>query len=88
MTLRNKINHKNLETAFFFNAFYSAVVFGVLFVVNDYIDFYIMPHLEKDFHFKSSSKLIVHIFITFIITFIVVHAMWWLFGWGRSLAED
>ena len=84
--LYNKINHTKIETAFIFNALYSAIAFGLLFVVNDYIDFYIMPTLENDFHYKSVTKLIVHILITFIVTLIITFIMWLLFGWGRALA--
>ena len=47
--LYNKINHTKIENAFIFNALYSAIVFGLLFVVNDYIDKYIMPTLETIF---------------------------------------
>ena len=84
--LYNKINHAKLETAFVFNALYSAIVFGLLFVVNDYIDKYILPALENDFHYKSATKLIVHILIIFIVTLIITFIMWLLFGWGRALA--
>ena len=84
--LYNKINHAKLETAFVFNALYGAIVFGLLFVVNDYIDKYIMPTLENDFHYKSATKLIVHISIIFIVTLVITFIMWLLFGWGRSLA--
>jgi len=82
----NKINHTKIENAFVFNAFYSAITFGILFVVNDYIDQYIMPTLENDFHYKSATKLIVHILIIFIVTLIITFIMWLLFGWGRALA--
>lgn len=84
--LYNKINHTKIENAFIFNALYSAIVFGLLFVVNDYIDKYIMPTLENDFHYKSATKLIVHILIIFIVTFIIAIIMWLLFGWGRALS--
>ena len=52
------VNHKKLKNALFFNAFYSAIVFGVMFIVNDYIDNYIIIHLEEDYHIylQKSTK--------------------------------
>ena len=81
------VNHKKLKNAIFFNAFYSAIIFGISFIVNDYIDLYIIPHLEKNFYLKSSNKLFLHVFAVFIITYVVVYMLWFFFGWGKSLRE-
>jgi len=83
------INHKNLSNAFIFNALYSSIIFGVMFITNDYIDNYIIIHLEEDYHIylQSTTKLLLHVISTFIFTLFIAYLLWWLFGWGKSLKE-
>lgn len=85
MGLIHNINHKKIENGFIFNALYSAIVFGILFVANDYIDEYIMPYLEKGFHFRSGMKFTIHILLIFSFTWIIAHIMRLIFGWGKTL---
>lgn len=80
------INHKNIHNGILFNALYSAIVFATIFIVNDYIDESIIPHLEKK-SYHSFTKFIIHICIIFVISIIVVYVMWWIFGWGKQLTE-
>ena len=83
------VNHKKLHTAIVFNALYSAIIFGTMFIVNDYIDNYIIIHLEEDYHIylQKTTKLLLHVLSTFIFTLFVAYLLWWLFGWGKSLKE-
>jgi uncharacterized membrane protein len=75
-----KINHKTSMTAFFFNALYTSITFGFMFIINDYIDDNILDRNEK----KYINKLIIHMSILFIFTFIIVYMFWFIFGWGRT----
>lgn len=83
------VNHKNLSNAFIFNALYSSILFGVMFITNDYIDNYIIIHLEEDYHIylQKTTKLLLHVLSTFIFTLFIVYLLWWIFGWGKSLRE-
>ncbi len=75
-----KINHKNYQNAFLFNAFYSAVIFATLFIVNDIIDDYILDRNEQQY----GTKLLIHASIIFVFTYVVVIVFWNLFGWGKT----
>lgn len=75
-----KINHKNYKYAFLFNAFYSAIIFATLFIVNDIIDDYILDRREKQY----GTKLLIHASITFAFTYVLVIVLWNLFGWGKT----
>jgi len=83
------VNHKKLDNAIFFNALYSAIIFGIMFIVNDYIDNYIIIHLEEDYHIylQKTTKLVLHVISTFIFTLLIAYLLWWIFGWGKSLRE-
>jgi hypothetical protein len=76
-----KIDHGNYQTAFLFNAFYSALIFAVLFVINDMVDDYILDKTKKQYGYK----LFIHGIITFIFTYLLVLGMWYVFGWGKTL---
>lgn len=74
------INHKSLHNAFIFNAIYSAIIFGLLFVINDYIDDNILDKSKKNYW----QKLLIHMVIIFTITFTLVLLFWFVFGWGKT----
>ena len=75
-----KLNHGYYQTAFLFNALYSALIFAVLFVVNDIIDEHFLSKMKK----KYGYKLLIHGSITFLFTYLLVLVMWYLFGWGKT----
>ena len=75
-----KINHKNYQNAFIFNAFYSAILLAVLFSVNDYIDDHVLDRNNTQYGYK----LLLHVLITFFFTYIIVIILWYLFGWGKT----
>ena len=49
-----------------------SIIFGIMFITNDYIDNYIIIHLEEDYHIylQKTTKLLLHVLSTFIFTFI------------------
>ena len=75
-----KMNHKNYKIAFLFNAVYSAVIFAILFVINDYIDDNVLDRRNKEY----GKKIIIHILVVFIFTYLIVLLLWNLFGWGKT----
>lgn len=85
-----RINHSYLSNAFIFNALYSAIIFAFLFVFNDYIDKYIITHLEEtyNFHIKQIIKLFIHTITTFLVAIIITLFLWYFFGWGNALRES
>ena len=80
-------DHKNLKSAILFNALYSAIIFAFMFIINDYIDIYFLPHLEKKGYNRHSTKFFIHICIIFIVSITVAYLLWVLFGWGKALIE-
>ena len=74
-----KIDHGNYQNAFIFNALYSALIFSVLFVVNDIVDDTILKNKKQ-----YGYKLLIHASITFVFTYLLVLIMWYIFGWGKT----
>ena len=83
-----RFDHKNLKSGILFNALYSAIIFAFMFIINDYIDIYILPHLEKKGYNRYSTKLFIHLCIIFIVSITVAYLLWFLFGWGKALSES
>ena len=75
-----KIDHGNYQNAFIFNALYSALIFSVLFVINDIVDHHILYKMKKQYGYK----LLIHASITFVFTYLLVLIMWYIFGWGKT----
>ena len=75
-----KIDHGNYQNAFIFNALYSALIFSVLFVINDIVDHHILDKMKKQYGYK----LLIHASITFAFTYLLVLIMWYIFGWGKT----
>jgi phosphotransferase system glucose/maltose/N-acetylglucosamine-specific IIC component len=78
-----KINHNNRNIGFFFNSFYNALIFAIIFISNDYIDKYL--HKIHDFHKQKRLKLLVHFFLILLISILVLYLFWLIFGWGGCL---
>ena len=77
-----KINNKNIATAFFFNALFTAVTFAVILVFNDYIDDE-LKHIKKKL--SPPVKLTVHTLIILIFTLGLTYLFKFVFGWGNAL---
>ena len=75
------IKHENIKIAFFMNAVYSALLFGILFVLDDEITLLLN---EKKITGKKRNlyRLLIHFTLISIITFIVTYFFKLLFGWG------
>jgi len=82
-----RFDHKNIKNGILFNALYSAIIFAIMFIINDYIDIYFLPHLEKKSYNRYSTKFFMHICIIFIVSITVAYLLWVLFGWGKALTE-
>ena len=78
-----RVNHKNHNIAFFFNALYSAIIFAIILTFNDYIDQFLDKKALKD-HYKKSIKVFIHLMITFIFTIGLIYLFWFIFGWGNT----
>ena len=79
------LNHKNHNNAFFFNALYSAVIFAVVLIFNDYVDKFLDKKKEFKDHHKKSIKVFIHFITTFILTLGLIYLFWVIFGWGNTL---
>ena len=75
------INHKSFKNAFIFNAVYSAIIFGLLFVIDDYIDDHILDKSKKNYW----QKLLIHMVVVFTITFILVLFFLVCFWMGKNI---
>ncbi len=77
-----KINHKNPNTAFFFNSIHTAIIFASVLVFNDYIDKkYNLVNTTQDHLIKKT----IHIVSIFIFYLIMTYLFRYIFGWGDSL---
>ena len=74
-----KFTRKNYFTAFIFHAMYCAIIFGTVFLLNDYLDEYFGN--KGDNKFKKAG---IHIIATFFATLLLVLLFWFLFGWGAG----
>ena len=82
-----KFNMKNLNNSIIFNGIYSAILIAFMFFVNDLIDDFLLPKLDKDKNKSRYIKLSIHVCITFIVSIILVYIMWHIFGWGKAFTE-
>jgi len=77
-----KFNQKDMNTAFFFNALFTAVTFAIVLVFNDFIE-------DEYTEFKNKmtpiQKGAIHTVVIFLFTFILTYVFRFLFGWGDTL---
>ena len=76
------VDHKRLNTAFFFQALFSAIILALAFYLDQWID----ELIDKNKHGKNHKhyKLLAHVGVMFVITFIVIYLMKFIFGWGNT----
>jgi len=79
-----EFTRKNYLTAFVFHAMYCSIIFGIVFLVNDYLDDYFGSN-GGDNKFKKTS---IHIITTFCVTLLLVLLFWFLFGWGAGFTPS
>ena len=77
-----KFNQRDMNTAFFFNALFTAITFAIVLVFNDIIEVE-YPALKNNM--TSIQKGIIHTVIIFLFTFILTYVFRFLFGWGDTL---
>ena len=53
------IDHGSIHTSILFNALYSSIILGVMFLFNDFID----QHIIKKTYYKKPTKLFLHMII-------------------------
>ena len=75
------IKHENINISFLINAMYSALLFGILFVLDDEITSLLK---KKKFTRRKRNlyKLLIHFTLISIVTFFVTYFFKFLFGWG------
>ena len=76
------INHKNHNVAFFFQALFSAIILAVAFLIDDVIDNAIDSEIHESN--KKYIKLGAHVVVIFLLSFILIYAFRWIFGWGDT----
>tara|TARA_B100002019_G_C21254105_1_gene592869 strand:+ start:509 stop:757 length:249 start_codon:yes stop_codon:yes gene_type:complete len=74
-----EFTRKNYLITFFFHALYCAIIFGIIFFINDYLD-----EVLIDNHNKKYKKASIHFISTLFATFFVVLLFWFVFGWGAG----
>tara|TARA_B100000424_G_scaffold148528_1_gene113156 strand:+ start:1861 stop:2109 length:249 start_codon:yes stop_codon:yes gene_type:complete len=74
-----EFTRKNYFTAFLFHAIYSSIIFGTVFLVNDYLDEYFTNKGDNKY-----KKTVIHVIVTFFATLLLVLLFWYLFGWGAG----
>lgn len=76
-----KINYDTPFRAFFYHALTTAIIIGVGFAINDYIDYKLK---EKNIKKKIGKKIGIHFLQAFLTTFIIIGLLYVLFGLGTS----
>ena len=76
-----EFTRKNYLITFFFHALYCSIIFGTIFLVNDYLDEILIDDHDKNKKYKKAG---IHFIATFFATFFLVLLFWFIFGWGAG----
>lgn len=83
-----RVNNKDIQTGFFLNSLFSAIIFSFLFVFNeiitDILDRYDVSNKSKRYLFR----LVAHSLIILMITFLISHLFRYVFGWGGIFLSE
>ena len=80
------VNHKKFSNGFLFQGIFSALLFAIAFLINDILD----ELIDENIHGNNQKwyKLLCHTAIIFVLTFLVIWALFFIFGWGKVMVES
>ena len=77
-----RLNHQNYFVAYLFQAIFTALLFAVAFVVDDFMDIAI----DENYHGENKKyiKMGVNAAFLFVFTFAIIYFFHYVFGWGKT----